>query len=1005
MVKYLILIALLLSKIAMLGQLHCVNYNTKDGLPSENITALIEDEKGYLYVGTATGLSYFDGVNFETVSNSGTGDIPYNVFVEKISMDRLGNVWILTEHNGIYRLEVKTKHWTNFSMYAPEEYRLPTHGFWNIQVVDDKVLVSCGKFGLWVIDTKSLALSRYDKLGDVEYRGINRSWDGKILLTSRKSIIRIENLSDSIKKEVLFNDTKGLDLMSSYETTNGSVYTISYTKGIYRVENGNLKTILPNPELDTWRYNFVGEQNNKLWLVFKNHGIASLDLITNKWVFHESRPFSNATLPKGKYNAGFIDSRDIIWIATSKGLSSINPDLQAFQTYENERPTNEFLMEAIYDKNRNQYLMLYASEKAKVKIFDNDFNERSSFNHTPDVNYVQTLWNPIYYERDFLCLGHHIMKINGTTGHTARANLPGCPTEETPRIIALDDDNNLWIAYLGNRIIQYSVKRKKVIKEFYLPQFNKSAPVNYRLRGMNNCGDYISVAAEDLFFLINRKTYKTEAFDVDMVKQNINKINTYPSVKGSITEVSKRASDFYICTRDEGVYKAKYFTNQSEFSVSSSLTSRDISGPVELVIDNDLVWIASDNGLIVADRDLTIKKRVNAQQGLPKTKLSQGLSLTNGKLILNSGNGIVVGDTSLLKKEYKVWPVDIQKVLVNKAQIDPIKDGIRLGAQEKNIQINVALPIYDSRSFYTYAYRLLPTSTEWSEVKISQGQFRYDNLQSGNYTFQIKSRLGQIESETTQFSFTIVPPYWKQWWFILLILVAIVFLSGLLYRARVRTRVNQEKVKTRLAELQNEAIRAQLNPHFIFNALNSIRSLILMDRKEHSLSYLGRFSTLVREVLSISKEETITLKRELDFNENYVNIERLRFSQSLSYCVNVEDGIEPMNVRVPPLVMQPFIENAIWHGLLGKVNDAVLSVDITKSDEGLMITIDDNGEGRNKTKSRPKSKYKTQKAYGELLSRQRLQSIGDNARINILDKMENGKPTGTKVEIILPLNL
>ena len=1003
-VKYILIAFLLILNTTVWAQLYCINYDVKDGLPTENITAIGEDANGYMYIGTAMGLSYFDGVSFQSISDNGSGDIPNNVFVEEIRFDSLGNLWMSTERSGLFRLEVQSNSWIKFSVDAKLDHQIPDNTIWDLEVIDGKVVIACENNGVSMIDIITLEISKYDSFQSTTIVDINVENDGDILLATKASLYCIESFIDAGRIDTLYNSDWLIDFVSAYSLSDGTTYLISYTRGVFQVKDGALIEVIQPDGIDSWRFDFIAEYNGKQWLTLKNTGIASIAIHDHKWQVYESHPYNKNTLLKGKYNVGFKDSRSILWIGTSKGLTSIVPELQVFRNIDNEVPTNEFMLEAYYDKSRSQYVMLYASEKNKVKFFDEQFEETVAYNHTPDLDYIQSLWNLIPYEGNYFCLGFDIMQIDGVTGKVSKAKFARLPNVIKPRGIMLDESNNLWIVHDGDQVVKYSLERDEIVVELSLP--NLGDGTNYRVRNINDCGKYISIAASDVFLLLDKETYQTYVYDVDLSSRGISKIDKHPDKRGSVIKVLNYDNSYFICSRDEGVYKASYSLEDNEFTVSSSLSPSELYGPVDLKMDDQSdIWIATDNGLVLTDQQLKIKKRINSQNGLPYTKLSQGLSITNGKIILNNGNGITVANINLLKQNNTLWPVDIKNVLANGESLDLQDKEVELAYNRNAIQVNVAMPFYGNRFNYKYSYRLLPMTSNWNEVKVSQSEFRFDNLQSGEYVFEIKSKLGDSESEVSRFSFIVNPPFWKAWWFLLLFSLLLFFVVVWAYKARVRNKVNQEKVKTKLAELQNEAIRAQLNPHFIFNALNSIRSLILMDRKEGSLDYLGKFSTLVREVLSISKEEIISLSRELKFNENYVNIEQLRFSQSLNYEVIVLDEIDVNEVKVPPMIMQPFIENAIWHGLLGKEEDANLTVIIKKESESLIISIDDNGEGRKKKEKKVQSSYKTKKSYGELLSKQRLQSMGKGAEIKIVDKVSKGLASGTTVIIKLPFRL
>jgi len=976
-----------------------------DGLPSDNITAVAEDSSGYMYIGTAMGLSFFDGINFTSKAVNAAGDVPGNVFVERMVFDKNDNLWMSTEHDGLFFWNRTSNQWVNFSQ-GSTKYNIPNNTIWDIEIIENNLIVSFEDNGLHFIDVNTLKRSKYSHFENETVCDISKESKRSFLLTTKRAVYRLDSSLTATSIDTLYSSSSPLELVESYTLSDETTYTVGYTNGLFKINNGNIVKVNQPAGLDTWRYNFISEHDDKQWLTLRNHGLASIDLKNHEWKLYESQPYSRNTLPKGKYHTGYLDSRGILWVATSKGLSSIDSDLQAFTNITNPVSTNEFLLESHFDNKRQQYVMLYASEQDKVKFFDTKFRQIGAGNHTPDKSYIQSLRSLIPFGKDYICLGHQIMHIDGNTGSVTKAKIPGLEPLIKPTAIAVDTKDNLWIVYDGAKLLKYSMQDKKIIKQLPLSQFEKSNKHSSRISTIANCDKYMCILNKEIFLLLDKATMECFAFDVNQATGRIDKIEKKHTSTGSITQMMEYEGSFYICTRDEGIYKAELSPSTMEFTVTASIPSYALPAPVELGIDTaDQIWIATDHGLVLADIDLNIKKVIAGQSGLLKTKLSEGLSITNDKIILTSENGIVIADPDLLAKTTKIAPVEIRNIWTNNQLRNQQNEGLSFSHDENYVRIDVSMPVYQHAKDYQYEYRLRPLAEEWATVKASQSSFRYDNLQPELYTFEIRAVHEGRKGKATQVEFEINPPFWKTWWFVLLAFLSALSLATWMYKSRVRAQVNQEKIKTKLAELQNEAIRAQLNPHFIFNALNSIRSLILMDKKEGSLNYLGRFSNLVREVLSISKEQSIPLARELAFNENYVNIERLRFNQSLTYQVTVQEGIDVEQVKVPSLVMQPFIENAIWHGLLGKNENARLKVNIATEDDYLLIHIDDNGSGRTKHEKKQPKSHKTKKAYGELLSRQRLQSMGDGASINIIDKTENAQPTGTTVVIKLPLNL
>ena len=227
--------------------------------------------------------------------------------------------------------------------------------------------------------------------------------------------------------------------------------------------------------------------------------------------------------------------------------------------------------------------------------------------------------------------------------------------------------------------------------------------------------------------------------------------------------------------------------------------------------------------------------------------------------------------------------------------------------------------------------------------------------------------------------------------------------------------------KKQLAEAETKALRAQMNPHFIFNSLNSINSFVMDQKHEIASDYLIKFSKLIRLILDNSRSETIPLEKELETLKLYVILEAARFENRFKCVYRIAENVDTNSIKIPPMLLQPFVENAIWHGLMQKEGEGTITVEISMSSEQLTvsseqiadnseqllrITITDDGIGREKA-AELKSKSATHKSHGLKVTSQRIEMMNKlnstGAHVNIVDlKDEQGNAMGTKVELIIP---
>jgi len=208
--------------------------------------------------------------------------------------------------------------------------------------------------------------------------------------------------------------------------------------------------------------------------------------------------------------------------------------------------------------------------------------------------------------------------------------------------------------------------------------------------------------------------------------------------------------------------------------------------------------------------------------------------------------------------------------------------------------------------------------------------------------------------------------------------------------------------------LEQDMLRSQMNPHFIFNSLNSIKLYIINNEKENAVYYLNKFSKLIRKILIASKEKEIPLSEELDTMKLYMNIENIRFSNEINYTTKVAEDIDLEAIKVPSLILQPFLENALWHGLSTKKDNKEIQLEVTKNNDFVKISITDNGVGRIKADKIKKSKVLKRKSVGLTITNDRLtnfyKSYEKDYSLNIKDLYDsNNIASGTRVIINIPI--
>jgi LytS/YehU family sensor histidine kinase len=214
-------------------------------------------------------------------------------------------------------------------------------------------------------------------------------------------------------------------------------------------------------------------------------------------------------------------------------------------------------------------------------------------------------------------------------------------------------------------------------------------------------------------------------------------------------------------------------------------------------------------------------------------------------------------------------------------------------------------------------------------------------------------------------------------------------------------------VNKKIAELELTALRAQMNPHFMFNSLNSIRNFILQSEPREAAEYLSRFAHLIRMILQNSREKIISLKEEIDALLLYIDLEKLRFEISFKFNCIIDENVDTEDVQIPPMILQPYVENAIWHGLMHKEEPGHLILEISRRNSSTVCIIDDDGVGRaaaQRLKSNSATRYKSMGlgiTKDRIAIHNRMNELG--IKVDIEDKTdEQDQAEGTRIIISIP---
>jgi hypothetical protein len=469
-------------------------------------------------------------------------------------------------------------------------------------------------------------------------------------------------------------------------------------------------------------------------------------------------------------------------------------------------------------------------------------------------------------------------------------------------------------------------------------------------------------------------------------------------------------SGVYVMARDRGGLKKLFW-----IGTASGLSNNHVES---LLWHDDTTLLAGtgyglDKIIFPADKDSFYVQNISDFYNFSTTIYSIKKD-GQGNILLGAESGLInIPSVDIERRALRNLPIVISSIQLLSGENLTAGAGktIELPYNNNGLNIFYSSPSFINERTTSYIYQLTGgPQNQWSQPSNSN-HVTLLNLSPGRYHFAVRpvNIYGQASTQIAGLEIVIRPPAWQRWWFQLLLLASAAALIFLAVRRRIGTIRRESAMKNKIAETEMMALRAQMNPHFIFNCMNSIDGLITNNRKQEALDFLQKFSKLIRLVLENSQHQEVPLSQDLQALRLYIELEVVRSNYQFNYTFDIDRELQEQSYKIPPLLLQPYIENAIIHGLRNKeTGDGVLSVRISKATNAIMITIEDNGIGRKRAMQLNKDNLKAHQPLGMKVTEKRLELIKIVSRkgVSIEVTDSNTSPeTGTRVTIILPVNL
>lgn len=937
------------------------------GLPSNSIYDITQDRNGFMWFATDEGLCQYDGKKITVFQNKNQNSKSGSCLVE----DHYGRMW-----------------YSNF---------------------DGKLF--------FVSQNKLVAFTKNKPIGYSKF-GIL----GEYLCTLEENKINIYNIRNfKLQKSIRINSYVGFVSHAS----NSNFYAIADGK-LYIISKNLAVTTLPIPSDMKLSLPMMQDVQNQLYLVSNGKTLENGNTIAPYCYVLKKGAFVKYDLSKNT-NGVFQNvtaTPNAIWICTTTG---------AYQLGENNIPKakifEDFNITSVYKDRFNQYWFSTNSNGILlVPKLENQFfltpNPINQIEATSQTLFFGTS-NDQIYQTNFQCTPFDLI-FKGTSNHDVG-------------VLRVDEPNQKTI-FTSHKFMVLGDYKTKIQEEFIaIKDIAKLDNTYYSFAATGLCG---------LLKISNQKSswdsyYSILSKDTTNAFANIKRIITLG--RGKSTAYNPHNKTIYFASGEglfstqNGVSKELKHQKQSLFFTTIRSHNDEIIG---LTSNGDLYRIDVHNSckkwnylpytkgelakkIHVTDNTIYLFTNLSVYEYSWQSQKSTKVFVANPEFELNDlvvkNNYLYFGSSKGILKIKKSENSDgiPPKIIVNEVKANDksllIHSKSVLESDENTIAINFSVLNFIPNQKNEVYYKI--NQQDWKLIEDESRQLLLNSLAAGEYQIHFKTQNNGVSSTPIIIRFQIKNPIWLQWWFLSAVSLFMLFFLYQLYRWKIRKmevrnqqiidRINLEK---NVNQSKLKAIKSQMNPHFFYNALNTIQSFILSNDKKLAVNYLSKFSTLTRTILEMTEKEWVTIAEEKKTLSLYLDIEKARFDADFDYEISVASNLDAENLKIPSMLLQPYVENAIKHGLLHKSGSKKINITFTQETNFLKIEIDDNGIGRKKSQELNSIKNKKHNSFATEAMQNRIdllnQTYKEKISITFTDKEnENHMPIGTLVTFHLPLHL
>lgn len=963
------------------------NFTEANGLSDNRVTSFLMDSKGFMWIGTENGLNRFDGHTFLLYKPGISGHSVSSPFINDIEEDATGRLWVATQSG----LNVIVPERDSNLVFLPENGNsIPSDLIWDTYIdqhnrvwiaadVQDLCYYDISKklfvFLPWkkyIADKFPHRSKRYNSIRKIYYKSDNELWLGtSVGLFSYK-------ISTG---EFRHHKSYEADHFIQLETAGEHYYFIQSPVNMLQSSMGKDLPWASIPVTRQGLYQSVYTPHER-WLP-AGRDVIEINTLTGETMLIKHRPDDPYSLPDGMVRSIYRDRSGLVWVGTSNGIGKFNPAMNLFpftevlpsfskpSSPENDLYRTNHAIHTVFHSKGEYFISSPATNSLLIRDSISGQTRRISHIQGIPLDHCSVIFEDSKHML-WILAGGHAFNYDRVT---RRFSVSAFRSEQKDRLfadMAEDDAGHLWIAGFNDGLYCYDVQKKTSRKITAADNFNSRLPTAL-------CFD----KAQRTLWI---GTFEKGWYAYDLVHKKFRNISVEPSLINDI--VRDKNGTMWLASYAGGMIRCAADGHAvSRITTKEGLPENNIYSLQTDKAGN--TWATSFKGLTKINPEGAVMENYNRTKGLNFSDLYSPLTLTaEGELLTGVDNGFIRFHPDSLYYTSPAFPVVITSTMP-----------AVLAYTDNEASFDFAGLSYLNPSYTRYEYRMEGADKHWVSAGYMHST-KYNNLAPGTYTFKVRAIDfdGKRSANEASSSFRILAPWWQTWWFRIMAAAILITLISYLFWRRIKTVKSKALIRQQMAELKGQALRAQMNPHFIFNCLNAIQELIVTEDYTASYKYLAKFSKLLRMVLNMSEKNLVPLSSEIEMCRLYLELESLRFKHSFLYTVHADERIDADSTLFPSLLVQPFIENAIWHGLLQKEGEKRLSINFEEDNGRLVCLIRDNGIGRERAMAIKAQKigFRQSDSRGIALAQQRIGNL-DHASLEITD----GKEGGTIVRIII----